>query len=214
MCFVCCALAVHTQVQNLISFYTLHDTFTVHFTWFIYSAFYMIYLQCVGCACRGSESSGLPVDLWTQDGGGVCRRGRHPAGHIAQPNTTARYLWVGRGKGGFACTVWLIFFRNIHKRHWYSVSDLYCAVIAILYAILSHHQTYNIRWSLVGNKIVDYSDVVGASPVGAAPTTSSFSTWTPSFNGLGKDNCKTKGKRFKFWDLVWTLMEPNQKQIG
>ena len=30
--------------------------------------------------------------------------------------------------------------------------------------------------ALVGNKIVDHSDVVGASPVGAAPTTSSFST--------------------------------------
>ena len=30
--------------------------------------------------------------------------------------------------------------------------------------------------TLVGNKIVDHSDVVGASPVGAAPTTSSFST--------------------------------------
>ena len=29
---------------------------------------------------------------------------------------------------------------------------------------------------LVGHKIVDLSDVVGASPVGAAPTTSSFST--------------------------------------
>ena len=28
----------------------------------------------------------------------------------------------------------------------------------------------------VGNKIVDNSGVVGASPVGAAPTTSSFST--------------------------------------
>ena len=28
----------------------------------------------------------------------------------------------------------------------------------------------------MGNKIVDHSDVVGASPVGAAPTTSSFST--------------------------------------
>ena len=26
----------------------------------------------------------------------------------------------------------------------------------------------------VGNKIIDYSDVVGASPVGTAPTTSSF----------------------------------------
>ena len=33
-----------------------------------------------------------------------------------------------------------------------------------------------IRRTLVGNKIVDHSDVVGASPVGAAPTTSSFST--------------------------------------
>ena len=28
----------------------------------------------------------------------------------------------------------------------------------------------------LGNKIVDNSDVVGASPIGAAPTTSSFST--------------------------------------
>ena len=34
----------------------------------------------------------------------------------------------------------------------------------------------NIRRTFVGNKIVDQSDVVGASPVGAAPTTSSFST--------------------------------------
>ena len=34
----------------------------------------------------------------------------------------------------------------------------------------------NIRLTLIGNKIVDHSDVVGASPVGAAPTTSSFAT--------------------------------------
>ena len=34
----------------------------------------------------------------------------------------------------------------------------------------------NIRRILGGNKIVDHSDVVGASPVGTAPTTSSFST--------------------------------------
>ena len=39
-----------------------------------------------------------------------------------------------------------------------------------------YHQLSNIRRILVGNKIVDHSDVVGASPVGAAPTTSSFST--------------------------------------
>ena len=39
-----------------------------------------------------------------------------------------------------------------------------------------YHKTSNIRRTLAGNKIVDHSDVVGASPVGAAPTTSSFST--------------------------------------
>ena len=41
---------------------------------------------------------------------------------------------------------------------------------------LQYRKTSNISRTLVGNKIVDNSDVVGASPVGAAPTTSSFST--------------------------------------
>ena len=45
----------------------------------------------------------------------------------------------------------------------WSVFDKYCKVS-------------NIRHTLYGYKIVDHSDVVGASPVGAAPTTSSFST--------------------------------------
>ena len=40
----------------------------------------------------------------------------------------------------------------------------------------AYRQTSNIRHTLVDNKIVDHSDVVVASPVGAAPTTSSFST--------------------------------------
>ena len=40
----------------------------------------------------------------------------------------------------------------------------------------AYRQVSNIRRTLVGNEIVDHSDVVGASPVGAAPTTSSFST--------------------------------------
>ena len=39
-----------------------------------------------------------------------------------------------------------------------------------------YRQVSNIRRTLVGTKIVDHSDVIGASPVGAAPTTSSFST--------------------------------------
>ena len=42
--------------------------------------------------------------------------------------------------------------------------------------LLKYHKVFNIRRTLEGNKIVDHSDVVGASPVGAAPSTSSLST--------------------------------------
>ena len=40
----------------------------------------------------------------------------------------------------------------------------------------NYRKTSNISRTLVGNKIVDHSDVVGASPVGAAPTASSLLT--------------------------------------
>ena len=39
----------------------------------------------------------------------------------------------------------------------------------------------DISHTLVGNEIVDHWDIIGASPVGAAPNTSSFLTWTPGF---------------------------------
>ena len=51
----------------------------------------------------------------------------------------------------------------------------------------------NIRRALVGNKIVDHSDVVGASPVGAAPTTSSFSTW----HLASRDSAKTAASQYE-----------------
>ena len=55
---------------------------------------------------------------------------------------------------------------------------LYAVITNAFYGIIYHHyrKVSNISRTLVGNKIVDHSDVVGASPVGAAPTTSSFST--------------------------------------
>ena len=69
-------------------------------------------------------------------------------------------------------------------------------------------QVSNIRRTLVGNEIGDHSDVVGASPVGAAPNISSFSTkLTPAFIGLGKDNCKTRRETFEFGDLVRLILE-------
>ena len=42
-----------------------------------------------------------------------------------------------------------------------------------------YRQTSNLSCTLVGNKIVDHSDVVGAPPIGAAPTSSHYrlNTW-------------------------------------
>ena len=65
---------------------------------------------------------------------------------------------------------------NKHKGLWYWNSK--CIVnrdISKAYH-MAYRKTSNTSRTLVGNKIVDNSDVVGASPVGAAPTTSSFST--------------------------------------
>ena len=42
--------------------------------------------------------------------------------------------------------------------------------------IFVYRQTSNINHTFVGNIIVDNSDVVGALPIDAAPTTSSLST--------------------------------------
>ena len=53
-----------------------------------------------------------------------------------------------------------------------------CTIVCYVrsYYNKTYCKTSNISRTLVGNKTVDNSDVVGASPVGAAPTTSSFST--------------------------------------
>ena len=39
-------------------------------------------------------------------------------------------------------------------------------------SFIDYREIFNISHALAGNKIVDHSDVVGASPAGAAPTTS------------------------------------------
>ena len=64
--------------------------------------------------------------------------------------------------------------RGLHKHKY----ELHTTVFPMNYMSIqdNNRQVSNIRRTLVGNKIVDHSDVVGASPVGAAPTTSSFST--------------------------------------
>ena len=55
------------------------------------------------------------------------------------------------------------------------------------------HQTSNISHTLVGNRIVDHSDVAGTLPVCAAPTASSFLTW----HLASMDCTKTTARRDK-----------------
>ena len=65
-------------------------------------------------------------------------------------------------------------------------------VLGLKAPVSKYRKTSNIRRTLGGNKIVDHSDVVGAAPVGAAPTTSSFSTWhLPS-----RDSAKTAARQY------------------
>ena len=63
-------------------------------------------------------------------------------------------------------------FHNCFQLMWFMKVDPLIA----LALIFGYRQTCNIRCTLVGNKLVDHSDVVGASSVRTAPTTSSFST--------------------------------------
>ena len=58
-------------------------------------------------------------------------------------------------------------------------------------------RTLKLRIEVAHNKIVDHSDVVGASPVSAAPTTSSFSTWHLASMGAAYTRCLTIIGRFK-----------------
>ena len=70
-----------------------------------------------------------------------------------------------------------------------------------------HRQVSNIRRILVGNQIVGHSDVVGESPVGAAPTTSSFSTEHLASTHWTKTTTSRDEKRIKFWDVARLILE-------
>ena len=57
---------------------------------------------------------------------------------------------------------------------------------------INYYRKTNISRTLVDNKIVDHSDVVGASPVGASSNYIFIIDLAPGFNGLGEDNHKTR----------------------
>ena len=59
-----------------------------------------------------------------------------------------------------------------------------------------YRQPSDISRALAGNKIVAHSDVVVASPVGAAPTTPSFSTWHPTSINWAKTTTRRDENHF------------------
>ena len=83
--------------------------------------------------------------------------------------------------------------------------------------IFTYRQTSNIRGTLEANIIVGNSDIVGASPVGAAPTTSSFSTQHLALMDCVKTTARRDEKNFnlgiwvvlykRFYGYVWSNWE-------
>ena len=71
----------------------------------------------------------------------------------------------------------------------------------------TYRQVSNIRRTLVGNEIVDHSGVVGASPVGAAPTTSSFSTEQLASIYCAKTTASQVEKHLRLKELVHLILE-------
>ena len=62
----------------------------------------------------------------------------------------------------------------------------------------TYRQISKTRCTLAGNQNVDHSHVVGASPVGAAPTTSSFSTWHLASIDCAKTTARHDEKHLSF----------------
>ena len=97
--------------------------------------------------------------------------------------------------------------KPLHQHECWSAKSygIHLRTISQRYAIY-YLRTSNINWTLVGNEIVDHSDVVGASPVHAAPTTF-HSRLNTRHQSIGEDICKMRWETFQCWALVWLILE-------
>ena len=68
------------------------------------------------------------------------------------------------------------------------------------------HQTSDIKCILEGNKIVDHSDAIESIAWWSCSNYIFILELTPGFNGLGKDNCKTRWETI-LKDLVHFMLE-------
>ena len=86
---------------------------------------------------------------------------------------------------------------------WWPCS-LCCQVIS--WHGINYPQTSNIWRTLVGNRFAHHSDVVGAAPVGAVPTTSSFLTEHLASMDWAKTSARPRrdAKHLSFW--IWCTL--------
>ena len=168
------------QVNNLLVTWT--------WSWIIFVAHVAIYCVCVCgvvCVWGGGGGGGGVGGGWGWGGvggwggGGVGGGGGGVGGGWGGG-------WGGGGVGGGGGGVKMksnmkneLLCLYIQFSAFLSFSSMWyrkASIVHINSISLNYHQTSKIICTLVGNEIVDHSDVVGASPVGAAPTTSSFLT--------------------------------------
>ena len=162
-------------------------------------------LRCVACWC--DVGSVYCVDVWLMG---------------AQIHTGGQQAYINVDCGGYDCDhgglgmeywCWIseeiaIIFTDfisqscVQKSSWYVC---FCTRSQSSTIKPIYRKTSNISCTLVGKKIVDNSDVVGASPVGAAPTTSSFSTERLASVVWAKTTARRE--TFKFWYLVCLILE-------
>ena len=64
-----------------------------------------------------------------------------------------------------------------------------------------------ISHALVGNEIVNQSINSWSIACRRCSNYIFILDWTPGFNGLGNDNCKTRRETCKFWDVVELILE-------
>ena len=111
---------------------------------------------------------------------------------------------------------------SIFLRKWQCVLILHCTEIYISHqmdvTVMPNYcrQISNIWCTLLGNDIIDHDDVVGAMRTTkiswsiTCPHCSNYISipdFTHGFNGLDKDNCKTRWDTFKCWDLLCLILE-------
>ena len=127
-----------------------------------HSNFIVILLKCHRNDPVNNKSVPIKVITW-------CRMGDKPS-----PDTRVTQYYLRKPQWVHVLVISCITLRWVYpllmwsRQYWYKNYDRWARIWNI------YRQTSNISRTLLSDNIVDHSDVVGASPVGAAPTTSSF----------------------------------------